>query len=167
MARSKGGYPKPIELEPGDVAADLAHMFNELIARLEAEDAKRGFEARTRALQDADRLKREQAQREELERRRALEVAIVERISQVLEATREGDLTRRVDARDLDGALQAVSGGVDGLLDLVGRMIGDVGGYARELREAIDSQSAVAQRMSITAKSSSAWPATPRRIWTG
>lgn len=105
LLRGEADFSTRVEMEPGDEAAELSGLFNQLLGRMERE-AK------------GERLKEEARQRD-VESQREQERRIVDEISAVIEQASNGDLDRQVELTGKIGVLRATSEGVNKLLHTV------------------------------------------------
>lgn len=103
LLRGKSDFSTRVDVEPGDEAAELSCLFNQLLGRMERSA-------------NGERLK-EEARHDDLEKQREKERQIVDEISKVIESAAQGDLDQRVELSGKVGALRAAGEGVNNLLD--------------------------------------------------
>ena len=112
LLRGDADFSTRIDAEPGDEAAELAELFNELLARLQ---------------RDADASTARQAvEKQTLETRAEADRAVVAEISALIDQARRGDLSSRLDLTGKVGVLRTVGGGVNELFGTLRGVIDDL-----------------------------------------
>lgn len=129
-----------IEVEPGDESAELAELFNRLMAQLAAQDEKQRFIRQQQEETEKLHLDAEKRQHELAEKQRLAEAEIVEQIAKVISNVLEKDLSTRVKLGQQTGALKQVGGGVNELLDILSSMIDTISSNVGRLDQSVSAQ---------------------------
>ena len=129
-----------IEVEPGDESAELAELFNRLMAQIEAEDEKQKFLRQEREETEKFHREAERKQHENAEKQRQAEAEIVDQIAHAISNVLQKDLSARVRIGKQTGALKQVGGGVNELLIILSSMIGTISSSVAKLNQSVNVQ---------------------------